>query len=296
MIADRLHETARSQKLLCGTVWTFLMLLLSLARSLSVDDSNWVHSNVYIYKKDNTPVPDHSCIWVCCICKLHWWQTSPITGPLVTWGRCSEYFVQLFEAWIWLVCMLACLRLCVTSQLSRATLSDPPGQSTWMITLRLIQEWPEEGCSGILHDVITQMVYLYSYSYQCSQSLIGNHCLVSLLCFFIFTSFRPVVSERWYPEYFIFRELMLRTVKVNNTVTLCQNDLEYGPATIASLWVTCSLREFSFHGLRKGASFLNSAGLVWNVSVKHRRDKWCCNFCDVCKCIIASFAPCHACC
>ena len=29
-----------------------------------------------------------------------------------------QYFVQLFEAWIWLVCMLAC----VTSQLSRATL------------------------------------------------------------------------------------------------------------------------------------------------------------------------------
>ena len=44
-----------------------------------------------------------------------------------------------------------------------------------------------------------------------------------------------MVSERWYPEYFIFRELMLRTIKVNNTVTLCQNDLKYGPATIASL-------------------------------------------------------------
>ena len=34
----------------------------------------------------------------------------------------GEYFVQLFEASTWLVCMLACLRLCVTSQLSRATL------------------------------------------------------------------------------------------------------------------------------------------------------------------------------
>ena len=41
---------------------------------------------------------------------------------LVDCTRCSECFVQLFEAWTWLVCMLACLRLCVTSQLSRATL------------------------------------------------------------------------------------------------------------------------------------------------------------------------------
>ena len=44
---------------------------------------------------------------------------------LVDCTRCSEYFVQLFEAWTWLVCMLACLRLCVTSQLSRATLRGP---------------------------------------------------------------------------------------------------------------------------------------------------------------------------
>ena len=36
--------------------------------------------------------------------------------------RCSEYFVQLFEALRWLVSMLACVRLCVTSQLPRATL------------------------------------------------------------------------------------------------------------------------------------------------------------------------------
>ena len=42
---------------------------------------------------------------------------------LVDCTRCSEYFVQLFEAWTWLVCMLACVRLCVASQLSRATLS-----------------------------------------------------------------------------------------------------------------------------------------------------------------------------
>ena len=41
---------------------------------------------------------------------------------LVDCTRCSEYFVQPFEPWIWLVCMLACVRLCVTSQLSRATL------------------------------------------------------------------------------------------------------------------------------------------------------------------------------
>ena len=40
---------------------------------------------------------------------------------LVDGTRCSEYFVQLFEVWTWLVCMLACVRLCVTSQLSRAT-------------------------------------------------------------------------------------------------------------------------------------------------------------------------------
>ena len=30
--------------------------------------------------------------------------------------KCSEYFVQLFETWTWLVCMLACVRRCVTSQ------------------------------------------------------------------------------------------------------------------------------------------------------------------------------------
>ena len=41
---------------------------------------------------------------------------------LVDCTRCSEYFVQLFEPLTWLVCMLACVRLCVTSQLSRATL------------------------------------------------------------------------------------------------------------------------------------------------------------------------------
>ena len=39
---------------------------------------------------------------------------------LVDWTKCSELIVQLFEAWTWLVCMLATLRLCVTSQLSRA--------------------------------------------------------------------------------------------------------------------------------------------------------------------------------
>ena len=44
---------------------------------------------------------------------------------LVDCTRCSEYFVQLFERWTWLVCMLACVRVCVTSQLSRAMLGDP---------------------------------------------------------------------------------------------------------------------------------------------------------------------------
>ena len=35
--------------------------------------------------------------------------------------RCSESLAQLFEPWTWLVCMLNWVRLCVTSQLSRAT-------------------------------------------------------------------------------------------------------------------------------------------------------------------------------
>ena len=50
--------------------------------------------------------------------------TSWYLCVLVDCTRCCEYFVQLFEAWTWLVCMLACLRLCVTSQLSRATLRN----------------------------------------------------------------------------------------------------------------------------------------------------------------------------
>ena len=44
--------------------------------------------------------------------------------PLVDCTKCSEYFVQLFEPWPWLVCMLARVGLCVTSQLSRATLTS----------------------------------------------------------------------------------------------------------------------------------------------------------------------------
>ena len=51
----------------------------------------------------------HTTLWHLCV--------------LVDCTRCSEYFVQLFEAWTWPVCMLVCLNLCVTSQLSRATLS-----------------------------------------------------------------------------------------------------------------------------------------------------------------------------
>ena len=59
---------------------------------------------------------------------------------LVDCTRCSEYFVQLFEAWTWLVCMLACVRLCVTSQLSRATLrQDPHGSTICMVC---------EGCTS----------------------------------------------------------------------------------------------------------------------------------------------------
>ena len=42
---------------------------------------------------------------------------------LVECMKCSEYFVQLFEPWTCLVCILACVRLCVTSQLSGAPLT-----------------------------------------------------------------------------------------------------------------------------------------------------------------------------
>ena len=46
---------------------------------------------------------------------------------LVACTRCSEYFVQLFKPWAWLVCMIAWVRLCLTSQLYWATLrQDPP--------------------------------------------------------------------------------------------------------------------------------------------------------------------------
>ena len=38
---------------------------------------------------------------------------------LVDCTRCSEYFVQCFEAWTWLVYMLVCVRLCVTLRQDR---------------------------------------------------------------------------------------------------------------------------------------------------------------------------------
>ena len=43
------------------------------------------------------------------------YNTMAIVCLLVDCTRCSEYFVQLFEAWKWLGCMLAWVRLFVTS-------------------------------------------------------------------------------------------------------------------------------------------------------------------------------------
>ena len=48
-----------------------------------------------------------------------------------TCTKCSEYFVQLFEPCTYLVGMLACVRMCVTSQLSRATLTMHESPRWW---------------------------------------------------------------------------------------------------------------------------------------------------------------------
>ena len=60
---------------------------------------------------------------------------------LVDCTRCIEYFVQLFEAWTWLVCMLACVRLCVTSQLSQATLNYTKTLKNYRISTELSFEF-----------------------------------------------------------------------------------------------------------------------------------------------------------
>ena len=87
---------------------------------------------------------------------LHWnWPTTynehftaynimTYVCPLVDCTKCSEYFVQLFEPWTWLVCMLACVRLCVTSQLSRATLmSSCFRPKVWLKKLQGSLDWKE---------------------------------------------------------------------------------------------------------------------------------------------------------
>ena len=59
-----------------------------------------------------------------------------VAADCIDCTRSSEYFVQLFEAWTWLVSMRACVRLLVTSQLSRAT----AGLLWWVFgTLALFQ-------------------------------------------------------------------------------------------------------------------------------------------------------------
>ena len=65
-------------------------------------------------------------LWHLCVC----W--------LIQCTRCSEYFVQLYEAWTWLVCMLACVRLCVTSQLSRANSKFWPWLTTKVANFRTV--------------------------------------------------------------------------------------------------------------------------------------------------------------
>ena len=48
-------------------------------------------------------------------------MTSSPECLLGDYTRCSEYLVHFFPAWTQLVCMLACVGLCVMSQLSRAS-------------------------------------------------------------------------------------------------------------------------------------------------------------------------------
>ena len=69
-----------------------------------------------------------SCIKIDQLCTMSTLLRTTLWHLCVFWLIArggSEYFVQLFEAWTWLVCMLACMRLCVTSQLFQlqATLS-----------------------------------------------------------------------------------------------------------------------------------------------------------------------------
>ena len=71
-----------------------------------------------------------SCITIDLLCTMSTLLRTTLWHmcPLVDCTKCSEYFVQLFEPCTWLVCMLACVRLCVTSQLSRATLIASSGR------------------------------------------------------------------------------------------------------------------------------------------------------------------------
>ena len=72
---------------------------------------------------------------------------------------CSECFVQLFEAWTWLVCMLACLRLCVTSQLSRAALTKNTHRTILYFLYRYYVLWRTFWFNISIHTNFNSCVY-----------------------------------------------------------------------------------------------------------------------------------------